>query len=91
MTVAIDDTAKKPAPKLVQVIFNKTKTIELPKGKLTGLEIKQHAINQGVQIQLSYVLFLIKNKNHRQVIGDTDVVTIREGLEFAAVTDDDNS
>lgn len=90
MTVTIDDTTKKPAPKSVQVIFNKT-TIELPEGKLTGLEIKQHAINLGVRIQLNYVLFLLKNKNHRQVIGDTDPVTIREGREFAAVTDDDNS
>lgn len=89
MTVTNEITEKK--PKVVEALFNKKFTIELPEGELTGLQIKQHAIEQDVPIRPSYVLFLIKNKNHRQLIGDTDVVTIRKGLEFAALADDDNS
>jgi hypothetical protein len=77
-------------PKVVEAVFNK-KPILLPKGRISGLEIKHEAISQGLAIQPAYVLFLIKNRNHRTVIGDTDTVEIRKDLEFAAVADDDNS
>jgi hypothetical protein len=76
--------------KTVEVVFNK-KQILLQKGHLSGLEIKHGAIAQGLPIQPTYVLFLIKNRNHRKVIGDADVIEIHDGIEFAAVADDDNS
>lgn len=77
-------------PKVVEAVFN-MKPILLPKGRSSGLEIKHEAISQGFAIQPTYVLFHIKNRNHRTLIGDTDIVEIREGIEFAAVADDDNS
>lgn len=76
--------------KTVDAVFNK-KPIQLPKGRLSGLEIKQAAVAHGLSIQLTYVLFQIKNRNHRKVVGDADIIEIREGIEFAAVADDDNS
>lgn len=99
MTVAEHHTANETStangeraknPKVVDSVFNK-KPILLPKRRLSGLEIKHEAISQGLAIQPAYVLFLIKNRNHRNVIGDADTVEIHEGIEFAAVADDDNS
>jgi len=77
-------------PKMVEAVFNK-KPILLPKERISGLEIKQEAISQGFAIQPTYVLFQVKNRNHRAVIGDADTVEIHDGIEFAAVADDDNS
>jgi len=88
-TSSPNDGGKK-NPKIVEAVFNK-KPILLPKGRISGLEIKHEAISQGIAIQPAYVLFLIKNRNHRTVIGDTDSVEIHKGIEFAAVADDDNS
>lgn len=88
----VDDAAirEKKKPKTVTVVFNRKK-IEMPKGKLSGLEIKNHAIQAGLPIQPTYVLFEIKQRGRRVLIGDTDIVAVREGTEFAAVADDDNS
>lgn len=90
MTLVHETAEAEKSPKTVEAIFNK-KPILLPKGHLSGLEIKHDAIGQGFSIQPTYVLFLIKNRNHRTLIGDADVIEIREGIEFAAVADDDNS
>jgi hypothetical protein len=99
MTVAEHHTANETStpnegrtkkPKVVEAVFNK-KPILLPKERISGLEIKQEAISQGFAIQPTYVLFQVKNRNHRTVIGDTDTVQIHDGIEFAAVADDDNS
>ena len=82
-------TKAKP-PKPVNVVFNRM-AIHLPKGKQTGAAIKAAAIEQGVNIQPSYVLFLIKDNGNRKLIGDADDVNVHEGDRFAAVADDDNS
>lgn len=90
MTQILESAQAGKNPKTVEAVFNK-KPIWLLKARLSGLEIKHGAIAQGLPIQPMYVLFLIKNRNHRTVIGDADVIEIREGIEFAAVADDDNS
>jgi hypothetical protein len=82
-------TTAKP-PKTVSVVFNRI-AIELPKGKQDGASIKAAAIEQGVNIQPSYVLFLIKDNGNRKLIGDADDVNVHEGDRYAAVADDDNS
>ena len=46
MTVTNEIAEKNPNPTVVEALFNKKFTIELPKGKLTGLQIKQHAMNR---------------------------------------------
>ena len=75
---------------LVDIVVN-TKSVDIPGPKATGLQIKEAAIAQGVQIQLSFQLSE-KLDNHRtKVIGDTDTVSLHEGQVFVAVADDDNS
>jgi hypothetical protein len=58
--------------------------------EVTGLQIKEAAINQGVAIQLDFNLFEIKEKKLKPV-QDTATVSIHKDQEFRAVTPDDNS
>jgi len=77
-------------PHDVTIVVNSA-DVTLPKGKYTGLQIKEAAIDQGVKdIALNFVLS-VQHGNHYQVVGDEDVIEIHEGLDFVAVTGDDNS
>lgn len=58
--------------------------------KATGLQIKEKAINQGVNIQLDFNLFEVKG-NKLEPINDDKEVTLHKKQEFRAVTPDDNS
>lgn len=74
----------------VTIVVNNADVI-LPKGKYTGLQIKESAIAQGVKdIALNFVLS-VQHGNHYQVVGDQDEIEIHQGLDFVAVTGDDNS
>jgi hypothetical protein len=57
----------------------------------TGLEIKKAAIDQGVLIQLNFVLQEELPNGTSRVIGDNDVVHLRSHLRFTAIAPDDNS
>ena len=81
-----------------QVIDLKTVTIEvndhkikMPGGPATGLEIKEAAINQGVNIQLNFVLQVQLPNGSSKVIGDGDKIPLTEHLAFTAIAADDNS
>lgn len=76
--------------KLVEIFIN-DKPIKITRGEHTGLEIKQAAIAQGVNIQLDFILNLEKRKGETQVIGDTDPVKVKKGQHYVAIADDDNS
>ena len=65
--------------------------IEMPAGPATGLEIKEAAIKQGVNIQLSFVLQVQLPNGSSKVIGDDDKVPLTENLSFTAIAADDNS
>ena len=58
---------------------------------VTGLEIKQAAIAQGVPIQLDFQLAEIRPNGEHQIIGDGDVVTVTRHSKFVATAADDNS
>ena len=58
--------------------------------QLTGLEVKEAAIAQGVPIQIDFVLSEDRH-GHSRIIGDHDVVTVHNGSKFLAVAPDDNS
>lgn len=64
--------------------------VELPKEELTGLQVKQASIGQGLPIDTGFQLS-VKHGKHFQVVGDSDRVEIRRDLEFLAVAPDDNS
>lgn len=58
--------------------------------EVTGLQIKEAAINQGVKIQLDFNLFEVKG-GKLDPISDKQQVHLHKGQEFRAVTPDDNS
>jgi hypothetical protein len=57
----------------------------------TGAEIKAAAIKQGVLIQQNFILQEELPNGTSKVIGDNDVVHLREHLRFTAIAPDDNS
>lgn len=67
------------------------KPVTLPTRRATGLEIKQAAIAQGVNIQLDFVLFRDKGHGRRDPIRDDETVELHRGDKFEAVPGDDNS
>jgi hypothetical protein len=73
----------------VEITVNR-RPVVLDDKHVTGLEIKQAAIAQGVPIELSFQLSEKKGK-HLKPVADTDTVTIKTGDEFRAVAGDDNS
>jgi hypothetical protein len=56
-----------------------------------GLQIKQAAVQQGVSIQVNFVLQQELPNGSSAVIGDADVVHLRPHLKFTAIAPDDNS
>jgi Multiubiquitin len=77
-------------PKQIEVTVN-GRAVQLPKGDLTGIEIKQAAIAQGVPIELDFILQLELPNGNSRIIGDQDPVKIRPHERFTAIANDDNS
>ena len=75
---------------IIEILVNK-KPIQIKDGRHTGLEIKETAIAQGLNIGLDFVLSLHKAGGHTQIIGDQDPVQVHQGQCFTAIADDDKS
>jgi hypothetical protein len=68
------------------------KEVRFEKRRVTGLEIKQTAIDQGVKIEVGFNLYPVKPGGRLgTVIGDSDHVTLKKCDEFRCVAPDDNS
>ena len=65
--------------------------VVLPRGKESGLQIKQAAINAGVPIQIDFVLSEVRPNGEQKVIPDDREVEVKDGDEFWAIPGDDNS
>lgn len=65
--------------------------VELRGTTATGREIKAAAVDQGVAIQVNFVLQEELPNGTSRVIGDDDAVHLHEHLKFTAITPDDNS
>jgi Multiubiquitin len=65
--------------------------VRLPTHDVTGLEIKQEAIAQGVPIQLDFILVEELEHGRTKTIGDTDPVHVTDHSRFLANDGDDNS
>jgi hypothetical protein len=74
----------------VEIIVNK-KPVRIEGHEATGLEIKQAAIHQGVDIQLDFQLAEIRPDGEHRIIGDADKIHLHEGEKFIATASDDNS
>jgi len=77
-------------PHDVTIVVNNA-DVTLPKGKYTGLQIKEAAIAQGVKDIAPNFVLSVQHGSHYQVVGDADLIEIHQGLDFVAVTGDDNS
>ena len=65
--------------------------IVMHKERPTGLEVKQAALEQGVAIQLTFVLQVERANGTSDIIGDTDHVHLHPHQMFTAIAPDDNS
>lgn len=72
-------------------VFVNDKPVVIRRGWRTGIEVKQAAIEQGVAIQLDFVLSLERASGQTKIIGDADTVRVKPGQHFIAIADDDNS
>ena len=70
-------------------VNNNSVNIEGPRA--TGMQIKQAAIAQGVNIQLSFVLSEEIGDHRTKIIGDSEVVAVHPKSQFVATANDDNS
>lgn len=83
------DHHPRPVPHTVTIVVN-NKPVALPSPETTGLAIKEAAIAQGVNIQVSFKLFVVRG--HEQVpIANDERIKVREREQFRAVAPDDNS
>ena len=76
--------------KTVTIEVNEQK-VKMPGGPATGLEVKEAAIKQGVNIQTNFVLQVEMPNGSSKVVGDDDKVFLTEHLAFTAIAADDNS
>jgi hypothetical protein len=63
----------------------------VPGPRVTGLQIKQAAIEQGLPIGLDFLLSQLRPNGETKVIGDGVTVTVNKNSRFVAVAGDDNS
>ena len=58
---------------------------------VTGFQIKEAAIEQGVVIGLDFQLAVVDADGKHRIIGDADKVDLREDKSFFATATDDNA
>jgi len=73
------------------VVHVNEKPVEVPAPKVTGLEIKQAAIQSGLAIQVDFVLSQEKPNGNTKIIGDEERITVNSQSRFIALAPDDNS
>lgn len=93
MTSAVNESNKSEAHgkhEEIEISVN-FKPVRMLERKVTGLQVKEAAIAQGVNIRVDFVLFEDKGNGQRKVVGDTDEVQLHPGSKFEAIPHDDNS
>ena len=76
--------------KLFPISVNR-KPVEVGEPLITGLEIKEVSIKQGVAIELDFQLAKLGADGKHRIVGDSDKVDVREFKTFFATAGDDNS
>ena len=75
----------------VTVIFNEKYRVKVQGAKQTGHSLKEAAINEGVPIQLDFVLSIELGGGKTEIIGNDQTIVVKDGDRFLAIPDDDNS
>lgn len=65
--------------------------VQIEGPRVTGLQIKETAIAQGVPIQVDFILSEELPNHQTKIIGDSDIVTVHPHSKFLAIANDDNS
>jgi thioredoxin reductase len=79
-----------PSPEIVEFHVNE-KPVRMEGHRHTGLQIKQAAKDQGVKIELDFLLYLLRYHQPNQLIADGEEVHLTHESRFHAIADDDNS
>lgn len=85
-----NDHHHEPPGQTVTVHVNE-RPVRLLKKAVTGLEIKEAAIAQGVPIELDFILVEELGGDRTKTIGDNDLVHVTDKTQFLANSGDDNS
>jgi len=80
-----------PQEKTVIEIEVNNKQVTLHQREVTGYDIKVAAINQGVALELDFLLYIIRGQGQLDLVKDDEVVSVHEHESFRAVTPDDVS
>ena len=67
------------------------KPVEVGEPLITGIEIKETAIKQGVAIELDFQLAKVDADGKHRIVGDSDKVDVLEFKAFFATAGDDNA
>jgi hypothetical protein len=63
----------------------------MPDKRATGLEIKEVAIQAGVNIKADFVLFAVLANGKQEVVKDDQVIKLHRDQCFEAIDNDDHS
>ena len=85
----MNEKAAKGGHEVVITVNEKPVTMTGP--KVTGLQIKEAAIAQGVQISMDFQLSEELPNGRTRIVGDADEITVNKNSRFDAVAGDDNS
>ena len=86
-TTGVDQAA---ARRTITITVNEH-PVQVPARELTGREIKQAAMDQGVAIGLDFVLYEHLGQHRTRIVGDDEPVRVHPGSRFEALANDDNS
>jgi hypothetical protein len=84
------EQAEKGRHHTIEITVN-NRLVQVEDKRLTGLEIKEAAIAQGVPILLDFLLSEQLKHGETRVVGDSDEVKVDKHSKFTAVAGDDNS
>jgi Multiubiquitin len=73
------------------VITVNEKPVRVTGPTVTGMQIKEAAIAQGVQISMDFQLSEELPNGRTRIVGDADEITVNKNSRFDAVAGDDNS
>ncbi len=90
MTEKTVEQAAKDRSRDIEITVN-NRPVRVQDKQITGLEIKQAAVKQGVPIQLDFLLSEHLKHGEARIIGDADEVKVDKHSKFTAVAGDDNS
>jgi multiubiquitin len=91
--MSVSQTHEKPHDKAKAVVVEvNNKSVTLPDHRVTGLQVKEAAIDQGVEIELDFLLTLeVHGGRPAQTIDNDEVVTVNKHSAFTANDADDDS